>query len=168
MSKARLLVVDDNPDDRELMQIRLSKLDYDVSVAVDGEKALAMISQESFDLVVLDFTMPGIDGLEVLRRLRTTRSTAELPVIMVTSSLDMAIQVQAVRLGANGYITKPVIIGVAQAQIDKHLRSKLAGAEATVAREDLAKTLADLQAAVVAAQQKLALLDVPTPSSRGS
>jgi len=122
MSKARLLVVDDNPDDRDMMQRRLSKLDYEVSVAADGVQALEMIDAESFDLVMLDVTMPDIDGLEVLRRLRTTRSATELPVIMVTASLAMATQVMAIQLGANDYIIKPVIIDIAEARIEKHLR----------------------------------------------
>jgi len=124
MPKARLLVVDDNPDDRDLMQLRLSRLGYEVSVAVDGAQALEMISAEPFDLVMLDVTMPDIDGLEVLRRVRTTRSAAELPVIMVTASLAMATQVMAIQLGANDYIIKPIIIDMAEARIEKHLRGK--------------------------------------------
>lgn len=139
VSNPRLLVVDDNPDDRDLMQRRLGKLDYDVAVAVDGRQALAMVARDSFDLVLLDVTMPGINGLDVLRHLRRTHSAAILPVIMLTGLNHLEIQMKAVRLGANDHITKPVMIEVAQARIEKQLCFRQEAVDAAAAREELAK-----------------------------
>ncbi len=126
MTKARLLVVDDNPDDRDMMQRRLGKLDYEVALAADGEQALAMVAEQTFDLMILDVAMPGIDGMEVLRRLRATHSAEQLPVIMVTASLDIETQLMAGELGANHFIVKPVIIEMAGGWIDKLVHRKAA------------------------------------------
>jgi len=126
MGKARLLVVDDNPDDRDMMQRRLGKLGYEVAVAENGEQALAMVADQTFDLMILDLMMPGIDGMEVLRRLRMTHSAAQLPVIMVTATLGMATQVMAGELGANHFIVKPVIIEMAEGWIEKLVNRKAA------------------------------------------
>ena len=126
MTKARLLVVDDNPDERDMMQRRLGKLGYEVAVAEGGEQALTMIAAIPYDLVILDVTMPDIDGMEVLRRLRATHSAEQLPVIMVTASLAMATQVTAGELGANHFIVKPVIIEMAERWIEKLVNLKAA------------------------------------------
>lgn len=166
VSKARLLVVDDNPDDRDMLQRRFSKLGYEVAVAADGDQALTRIAREPFDLVLLDVAMPGIDGLEVLKRLRKTRSPAELPVIMVTGTLAMAIQVKALGLGANDYLTKPVIIEVAQARVEKQLAAKTAEINSKAAYDELAQTLVTLQVAVAQAQRKAALLAELVPEVR--
>ena len=120
----RLLVVDDNEMNRDMLSRRLTRVGHSVETAVDGEEALARLATEPFDLVLLDVMMPGIDGLKVLETLRETRTLGDLPVIMVTAREESAEIVQALELGANDYITKPVDFAVAQARVNTQLRLK--------------------------------------------
>src|SRR5882757_9778328 len=82
---ARILVVDDIPDNVEILRMRLGSLGYEVVVAEDGEQALAVVRETPPDLILLDIMMPRIDGLEVVRRLKADRSLPFIPVIMVTA-----------------------------------------------------------------------------------
>jgi PAS domain S-box-containing protein len=123
---ARLLVVDDVEENRDLLQRRLTRRGYDVSVASDGEIALKALEGGDFDLVLLDIMMPGMDGLETLEHLRRTHERGTLPVIMVSARSDSADMVKALELGANDYITKPINFSVALARIATHLTLKRA------------------------------------------
>ena len=121
-----LLVVDDNEANRDALARRLRQRGYHVSVAQDGAEALALAETGPLDLVLLDVEMPGMDGLEVLGRLRARRSDTELPVIMVTARTGGADIVEAFRQGANDYVTKPVDFPVALARIRTHVSRKWA------------------------------------------
>jgi diguanylate cyclase (GGDEF)-like protein/PAS domain S-box-containing protein len=121
-----LLVVDDNDANRDVLSRRLRQKGYLVSVAADGVEALARIEGEAYDLILLDVEMPGMSGLDVLSRLRTRRSQTQLPVIMVTARSEGADIVEALGLGANDYLTKPVDFAVALARIRTHLAHKWA------------------------------------------
>jgi diguanylate cyclase (GGDEF)-like protein/PAS domain S-box-containing protein len=121
-----LLVVDDNENNRDVLSRRLRQKGYVVAMAADGPEALAQIERESYDLILLDVEMPGMSGLEVLTRLRVTRSQTQLPVIMVTARSEGADIVEAFGLGANDYLTKPVDFAVALARIRTHLAHKWA------------------------------------------
>ena len=121
-----LLVVDDNEANRDALSRRLRNRGYVVSVAADGAEALALVYTLTLDLVLLDVEMPGISGLEVLSQIRAHRSDTELPVIMVTARTEGADIVEAFRLGANDYVTKPVDFPVALARIGTHLSHKWA------------------------------------------
>ena len=123
---ASILVVDDNELNRDALSRRLRHHGYTVSLAVDGPDALAQTAAASFDLVLLDVEMPGMSGLEVLAALRAKRSRTELPVIMVTARSQGSDVVEAFRLGANDYVTKPIDFGVAAARIETHLSHKWA------------------------------------------
>jgi adenylate cyclase len=127
--EGRLLVVDDNEMNRDLLSRRLSARGYSVGVAHDGTDALAKIEAEPFDLVLLDVMMPGLSGFDVLKILRTTKSASELPVIMVTAKDQSEDIVQALRLGANDYVTKPIDFAVALARTEAHLALKRATQE---------------------------------------
>ena len=96
-----VLVVDDNAANRDLLSRRLARKGFAVRVAEDGEKALGLLSRERIDLVLLDIMMPGLSGLEVLTRIRKTRSPAELPVIMVTAKTESEDVVDALDRGAD-------------------------------------------------------------------
>ena len=104
MGKKRILVVDDEPDFLEVITIRLEANDYEVITACNGNEALEKIKSEKPDAVLLDILMPGIDGLEVLKKIRKTDS--KLPVYMLTAfSTDERFRM-ANKFGASGFIVK--------------------------------------------------------------
>ena len=123
-SGATLLVVDDNADNRDLLARRLEKRGYQVRLACDGAEALAAVAASGIDLVLLDVMMPGLSGLEVLRRVRQTHSEIELPVVMATARSDSEDVVEALSLGANDYVTKPLDFPVVLARIETLLRTR--------------------------------------------
>jgi diguanylate cyclase (GGDEF)-like protein/PAS domain S-box-containing protein len=127
--RGSILVVDDSEYNRDALSRRLEQKGFLVETAEDGSGALACASSRQFDLVLLDVEMPGMSGLEVLSRLRETRSQTELPVIMVTARAQSADIIEALGLGANDYITKPVDFPVALARIRTHLSYKWAVAD---------------------------------------
>ena len=104
MGKKRILVVDDEPHFLEVITIRLEANDYEVITACNGNEALEKIKSEKPDAVLLDILMPGIDGLEVLKKIRKTDS--KLPVYMLTAfSTDERFRM-ANKFGASGFIVK--------------------------------------------------------------
>jgi len=105
---ATILVVDDLPANRELMSRRLERSGFRVVCAASGPEALEVLKRGPVDLVLLDIMMPGMTGFEVLKTVRLARSPAALPVIMVTAKTDSEDVVEALSLGANDYVTKPV------------------------------------------------------------
>ena len=115
--------------------------------AANGAAALDYIDHQPVDLVVLDVMMPGLSGLEVLARLRLTRTAAALPVIMATAKDTPADVVEALELGANDYVTKPLDFPVVLARIHTHLSLKAANDEAVKLRADLAARNAELEKA---------------------
>ncbi len=118
---ATILVVDDLPANRDLMTRRLERSGFRVLAASSGPEALDLLKRSPVDLVLLDIMMPGMTGFEVLKTVRLSRSPASLPVIMVTAKTDSEDVVEALSLGANDYVTKPVDYPVALARIRKEL-----------------------------------------------
>jgi DNA-binding response OmpR family regulator len=104
MSGETILVVDDEPTIVEVVGLYLQREGFRVVTAADGAAALSMVEQERPDLVVLDLMLPGLGGLEVLRRLRAGGS---LPIIMLTARGEEADRVVGLELGADDYVTKP-------------------------------------------------------------
>lgn len=119
-----LLVVDDNELNREMLSRRLTRAGFKVSVSVDGPEALELISKQNYDLILLDIMMPGMTGLEVLEIIRKRFSAAELPVIMATAKTQSEDVVEALKMGANDYITKPIDFDVLLARIKTHTNLK--------------------------------------------
>ena len=105
MTMARVMVVDDDVTVREVVVTYLRAAGYDVGEAADGESALAELRDERADLVVLDLMLPGIDGLEVCRRIRAKGD--EVPVIMLTALGSETDRVVGLERGADDYVTKP-------------------------------------------------------------
>ena len=125
-SCGRILVVDDVEDNRALLSRRFAKRGYLVVEADNGSAALDLIAQQHFDLVLLDIMMPGLNGIEVLKRIRASYSPDILPVIMVTAKASNTDIVEALELGANDYITKPVDFSIAYARAQTQLARKQA------------------------------------------
>jgi adenylate cyclase len=133
----RLLVVDDNEMNRDMLSRRLIAKGHSVTVAEDGERALRMVREDRPDLVLLDVMMPGISGLEVLQRLRETYSVSDMPVIMATAMDASKDIVEALRLGANDYVTKPLDFPVVLARVQGQLALKRAKDEIQKLAQDL-------------------------------
>ena len=104
-SRPRILIVDDEPQVRELLAKTLSSADYEVDTAPDGPSALESLQARAYDLLVTDLKMPGMDGLAVIRE--TRRKFRELPVIVITGFSTEASAIEALNLGVSGYLTKP-------------------------------------------------------------
>lgn len=143
----RLLVVDDDGDNRETLFDLLSPRGYQVTLAEDGERAIQLVQQNDFDVVLLDITMPGIDGFEVLGHLRRSRGRSELPIIMVTGRGERDHVVRALESGANDYVTKPLDLPVVVARLRTQLALKRAFDQTTVLERDLARQNRELERA---------------------
>lgn len=123
---AVILVVDDNEMNRDLLSRRLDKKGFRVSVADNGQAALDWLESNPCDLVLLDIMMPGLSGIEVLTRVRETRNVSELPIIMATAKGEQADIVDALKRGANDYVTKPLEFPVVLARVQTQLALKSA------------------------------------------
>jgi diguanylate cyclase (GGDEF)-like protein/PAS domain S-box-containing protein len=134
-----LLIVDDEESNRDMLSRRLQRQGFEVVLAEDGQQALDSIRQQTPDAVLLDIRMPGMSGMEVLQAIRQRYSPTQLPVIMVTAEGQSTSIVEALEVGANDYITKPVDMPVVLARIrtvlsQKTLSSALRDSEERYAR----------------------------------
>jgi serine phosphatase RsbU (regulator of sigma subunit) len=119
-----ILIVDDNPANVEIFQMRLAANNYDIITAMDGESGLAMARDKQPDLILLDIMMPKMDGLEVCRRLKETPSLPFMPIIMVTAKADSKDIVAGLEAGGDEYLTKPVDHAALVARVKSMLRIK--------------------------------------------
>ncbi|MGA5823977.1 response regulator transcription factor [Kitasatospora sp. NPDC094028] len=103
----RVLVIDDDPTVAEVVTGYLTRAGHLVDHAADGPRGLALARAHRPDLVVLDLMLPGLDGLEILRRLRATADGADLPVVLLTAKGDENDRILGLELGADDYVTKP-------------------------------------------------------------
>jgi excisionase family DNA binding protein len=104
-SRPRILVVDDEAAIRELLAKTLSLAEYDVDVAPEGRTAVERLRGSSYDLLITDLRMPGVDGLSVIKEARRYRP--DLPVVIITGFSTEASAIEAINLGVAGYLTKP-------------------------------------------------------------
>jgi DNA-binding response OmpR family regulator len=107
VAKRKILVVDDDPTMVKLINVNLKLNNYAVVEATSGEQALDVLVNEPLDLVVLDIMMPGVDGWEVLKRVRNNPETEEMPVILVTAKTQDSDVIRGWELGADEYVIKP-------------------------------------------------------------
>lgn len=107
MEKETILLVDDEPDILEMIEYNLKNEGYKITKAATGEDAIRIAENSSPNLVVLDLMLPGIDGLEVTRHLKSNDKTSDIPIVMVTAKGDESDVVTGLELGANDYISKP-------------------------------------------------------------
>jgi two-component system KDP operon response regulator KdpE len=123
MNPLRILIVDDEPPIRRFLRTALAAQDYRVEEAPDGEAALEFLKRNPVDLMVLDLGLPGMDGLDVVRRLRQEGNP--LPIVILSSRDDEAGKVAALDLGADDYVSKPFGVEELSARIRAALRHRL-------------------------------------------
>ncbi len=107
MSKKKIVIVEDEPDILEVLTYNLKREGFDVSHALDGSKGLALIEKVEPDLVILDLMLPGLDGLEICRRIKGAEQLKQIPVIMVTAKGEETDIVIGLGIGADDYVAKP-------------------------------------------------------------
>ena len=134
-----ILIVDDDDMAREVLRRRLSAQGYSVADVPNGREAITLIKKTAFDVLLLDIVMPEFDGLQTLAALRETHPANELPVIMLTAKEGSEDVVEALRLGANDYVTKSIPFSVVLARIQTQvtLRQLAARVEALAVRDPL-------------------------------
>ena len=113
----RVLVVEDLPPDRKLARILLSSEGHEVAEAETGENALAAVRENRPDLISVDMKLPGMDGIELIRRLRQERETRDIPILAVTSYPDVWNRQKALEAGCTAYLAKPVDANVLLKQV---------------------------------------------------
>src|SRR5579863_3597878 len=121
---SRLLIVDDNEMNRDMLARRLARKGYVIGLADSARDLLPRVKEEGIDLVLLDIEMPDVTGLDALQTLRGSYSPIELPIIMVTAKNQSDDIVKALEMGANDYLTKPIDFPVALARISTQLSHK--------------------------------------------
>jgi phosphate regulon transcriptional regulator PhoB len=129
MKKATILVIDDEKDLIELVRYNLEKDGFDVIAATDGQSGLEVVKKHRPDLVVLDLMMPGMDGLQICKQLRSDPRMGRIPVIMLTAKATEADRIVGLELGADDYITKPFSPREVVARVKAVLRRSSPAAE---------------------------------------
>ena len=154
MSKPkRILVVDDEELNRSLLQELLASLGYTPESASDGFQALEKLNA-GFDLVLMDVMMPGMDGIEVVRRIRENLELYDIPIIMVTVLDDRDTRLRAVQAGANDFIAKPIDILEVSVRIESLLKMKEAQDEIKRHRAELEETVEKRTAALLESEKR--------------
>lgn len=145
MSDARtlILVVDDNEMNRDMLSRRLQRQKYEVLVAEDGEKALEMVREHPFNLVLLDIMMPKLSGYEVLEQLKSDAETQHIPVIMISAVDDLDSVVRCIELGAEDYLFKPFNPVLLKARVGASLRKSR-----SIQNKQLSEAVTTMQTAI--------------------
>ncbi len=122
--KGKILVVDDNEMNRDLLLRRLGRQGHEITLAGDGQEALNLLGEKPFDLVLLDIMMPGMNGYEVLEHLREKPKWRKIPVIMISALTEMDSIVRCIELGAEDYLPKPFKTVLLNARVGACLEKK--------------------------------------------
>ncbi|MBI2191495.1 MAG: SpoIIE family protein phosphatase [Planctomycetes bacterium] len=142
-----LLIVDDDEESLTLLATRLQRRGFQVTLAKDGNEALEWTLKKSFDLILLDVMMPGVNGVEILRTIRFTRSALELPIIMTTAVDENKEIAHTFEIGANDYVTKPIDFSVLLARIQTQLSLRRSVQTSFRLEQSLAQRNQELEAA---------------------
>jgi phosphate regulon transcriptional regulator PhoB len=105
--KSKILVVDDEKDILELVSYNLEKEGFDITSSTNGEDALGLIKRQRFDLIILDLMLPGIQGVDLCRILKSSENMSFIPIIMLTAKSEELDKVLGLEMGADDYVTKP-------------------------------------------------------------
>lgn len=133
MASERILLIEDDPSIVAGLELNLALEGYEVVIAADGENGYRLAVEKEPDLIVLDIMLPGVNGLEVLRRLR--QFDADVPVLLLTARSEEADKVLGLTLGADDYISKPFNLGELRARINASLRRQRLRASGQSVRE---------------------------------
>ncbi len=144
MAKPKILIVEDDPDISELIHFNLEKAGYQTVRAEDGEQALRLTQKHQPDLILLDLLLPGLNGLEVCRRLKRDPAVQHIPIMMVTAKGDEMDRVVGLELGADDYVVKPFSIREIILRIQKLLDRREKQAASSFLKAD--SLLLDLEA----------------------
>ena len=144
MAKPKILIVEDDPDISELIHFNLEKAGYQTVRAEDGEQALRLAQKHPPDLILLDLLLPGLNGLEVCRRLKRDPATQHIPIMMVTAKGEEMDRVVGLELGAEDYVVKPFSIREIILRIQKLLDRREKQAASSFLKAD--PLLLDLEA----------------------
>ncbi|GAB4177620.1 MAG: hypothetical protein Kow00108_13230 [Calditrichia bacterium] len=119
-----ILLIDDEEDKRRIFKLKIESLneDYKVSLASGGEEGLKMLQDKEYHLVLLDLSMPGMDGYEVLKQIKNNFKTRNIPVIILTASTATADEIQSIDIGADDFLTKEASKEIMQVRIKSTLR----------------------------------------------
>lgn len=120
--KPYVLIAEDDPGVVELLKSNLQYEDFESSVAADGEEALMMIEERAPDLLLLDWMLPKVPGIEVCRRLRARGETANMPIIMLTARSEETDRIRGLDTGADDYVTKPFSVTELMARLRAVMR----------------------------------------------
>ena len=148
LANPKILVVEDEPNQVELIEFNLNSEGYEVVVARDGEEALNLAEEENPDLILLDWMLPKVSGIEVCRQLRRSKMTREIPIVMLTARSEESDKLRGRDIGADDYITKPYSIKELLARV----RAAMRRPSASVISDQLSvgKIVVDLQKHIVA------------------
>jgi CheY-like chemotaxis protein len=124
--KAKLLVVEDDPDIMKILVRTLSDAGYQVVPAYGGEDAINKVRSQKFDLVLTDLAMPRVSGVDVIQAIKANKETANIPVIAVTAHVWDTIAQSAAQVGCDGYVSKPFSPKQLVTELEKHLKPRLA------------------------------------------
>ena len=148
LANPKILVVEDEPNQVELIEFNLNSEGYEVVVARDGEEALNLAEEENPDLILLDWMLPKVSGIEVCRQLRRSKMTREIPIVILTARSEESDKIRGLDIGADDYITKPYSIKELLARV----RAAMRRPSASVISDQLivGKIAVDLQKHIVA------------------
>ncbi|XZE44388.1 response regulator [Pirellulaceae bacterium SH467] len=124
MSAPKILIADDNAQNRELLEAFLAKIDCETAFAVDGQDTLDKVVSFSPDLILLDVMMPKLNGFEVCRKLKSDRATSRIMILMVTALSELGDIERAVEAGTDDFLSKPVNSHELQKRVKNMLRLK--------------------------------------------
>ncbi|MEI8153141.1 MAG: response regulator [Hyphomicrobiales bacterium] len=142
-SPPRILIVDDNETNRDILMARLGPQGYELTQAADGEEALAAAKEQLPDLILLDIMMPKIDGIEVCKRIKADTTMPFTPIILCTAKADSKTVVAGLEAGADEYLTKPIDQMALVARVKSVLRLKQLHDQVTDMNKNLEQRVTD-------------------------
>lgn len=118
----KVLLVEDEPAQREVLSYNLQSEGFDVVTAADGDEAMLLVDEEAPDIIVLDWMLPGISGIEICRRLKSKSQTRAIPVLMLSARSEEVDRVRGLETGADDYVVKPYSVLELMARVRNQLR----------------------------------------------